>query len=261
MRLKAKYNGLKCLWCIWLWIALPSVCFANDYESALFAKANAYYAKEQYKEALKIYNRILNDGYHSAALYFNAGNASFKTGDVTTAIYDYEKAHKLAPGDDDIIFNIHFANLKTTDKVDEAPVFFLTSWWHKFMLSLSANALSLCSILLFMTASLCLIIYFFADAVAYKKVSFYLAVSLFFAGFFSLFVSVSQSSYFNNHREAIIFSNAVEIKSAPATQAKTVFLLHDGTKVGLLEENAGWVKIGMPNGNEGWLKATDVREI
>jgi tetratricopeptide (TPR) repeat protein len=139
-------------------IALPLVSFGNDDTQQLFEKGNSAYAKAQYKQALADYQQILNAGYQSAALYFNMGNASYKDGEVTTAIWYYEKAHKLSPGDEDINFNIRFANLKTTDKVDEPQEFFLTKWWRGFILSASLNALSLTSILLVLFGSVLLII-------------------------------------------------------------------------------------------------------
>jgi tetratricopeptide (TPR) repeat protein len=240
---------------------LPLACFANDEATAQLEKANALYTKSQYPEALTIYKKIIKEGYQSAALYFNTGNAFYKTGDIPSAILYYEKARKLAPGDEDILFNIRFANLKTTDKIDEAPVFFLTNWWNTIVLSLPVNALATISILCFLIASGSLIFYFFSEAVSAKKVGFYMAIILFSLGISSVFLSGSQVSYFNNHRQAIIFSSSSEIKSAPAAQAKTVFVLHEGTKVNVMETENGWVRITLGNGNEGWIKKTDERDI
>ncbi|MEO6980285.1 MAG: tetratricopeptide repeat protein, partial [Mucilaginibacter sp.] len=71
---------------------IPSVCFGADDMQALFKSADASYSKGQYQEALKTYQKIIDAGYQSVALYFNMGNASYKNGDVPSALLYYEKA-------------------------------------------------------------------------------------------------------------------------------------------------------------------------
>jgi uncharacterized protein YgiM (DUF1202 family) len=38
-------------------------------------------------------------------------------------------------------------------------------------------------------------------------------------------------------------------------------VLHDGTKVNVLDTNNGWIKIQLANGNEGWIQQSDIKEI
>jgi tetratricopeptide (TPR) repeat protein len=252
---------LKRILYLFIALVLPLLSFGNDQENALFAKGNADYAKAQYKEALATYQQILDNGYQSAGVYFNMGNASYKLDDIPSALLYYEKAHKLAPGDDDINFNLRFANLKSTDKVDEVPEFFLSRWWKGFILSFSVSALSVWSIIFILLGSCILIIYFFTGSVSVKKTSFYGSFIFFLIGIATVFIAGSQLSYFNAHRQAIIFSGSVNIKSGPAEQSNTLFVLHDGTKVNVLDNSNGWMKIRLANGNEGWIKETDVKEI
>ncbi len=240
---------------------LPMLTFGDNQVQSLFAKGNSYYAKAQYKEALNTYQQILDEGYQSAAVYFNMGNASYKTDDIPSALLYYEKAHKLAPGDEDINVNIRFANLKTTDKIDEVPEFFLANWWKAFILNFSVATLSMLSILLVLLGSGVLIIYFFTNSVSIKKSSFYASMLLFFLGVLTIFIAGMQISYFNGHRQAIIFSSSVVVKSGPVEKSGGIFVLHDGTKVNILDNSNGWLKIRLGNGNEGWIKATDVKEI
>lgn len=242
-------------------LCLPALSFAADSAEILFKAGNAYYAKANYKDALASYQKIVDDGNQSAALYFNMGNASYKNGDNTSAIFYYEKAHKLSPGDEDINFNIRFANLKTTDKIEEAPEFFLAKWWRSFFLALSLSALSVLSILLILIASGILTVYFFSYSVVIKKTAFYAAIVIFALGIFTIFIAGMQSSYFNSNRQAIIFSGSVTVKSGPADKAGNLFVLHDGTKVNILENNNDWIKVRLANGNEGWMKKSEVKMI
>ncbi|HTI58615.1 tetratricopeptide repeat protein [Mucilaginibacter sp.] len=243
------------------WFLLPLFCFGDSQAGERFLQANALYGKGQYSAAAKEYKKLMDDGYASAALYFNAGNASYKNGDIASAILYYEKARKLSPGDDDINFNLKYANLKTVDKVDAAPEFFLTRWWKGLILSLSLKTLSMLSIILVLAGSAALILYFFAEAVNIKKAAFYLAVALYICGLCAVFIAGSQSGYFADHRQAIVFTSTVNVKSGPAERASTLFVLHDGTKVDILDDNNGWVKIRLANGNEGWIQQPDIKEM
>jgi tetratricopeptide (TPR) repeat protein len=256
-----KYSMHKRLFYLLVAVILPLLSFGNDDAGSLFKKANNLYAKSQYKDALNTYQQIVDDGYQSAAVYFNMGNAEFKMGDIPSALLYYEKAHKLSPGDEDINFNLRYANLKTTDKIDAAPEFFLSRWWQVFILSFSAKVLSVWSIIFILLASGSLILYFFANSVAVKKASFYGALALFFLGIFLIFIANRQLSYFDDHKQAIVFSNSVNVKSGPVDKSGTLFVIHEGTKVNILDSNNGWVKISLANGNEGWVKTTDVKQI
>ena len=244
-----------------LLIVLPLMTFGNDRAGGLFEKANQYYSKGQYKEALNTYLGLINEGYQSTALYFNTGNAEYKLGEIPSALLYYEKARKLSPGDEDINFNIRFANLKTTDKIDAVPEFFLSNWWKKIILSIPLNTLGVSSVIFFLIASAILIFYFFANSVSQKKLSFYTSITLFGLGLLCIFVANRQANYFNGHKEAIIFSTSIAVKSGPVNDSGTLFILHEGTKVNVLESDNKWIKIRLANGNQGWINATDIKEI
>jgi len=244
-----------------LLFALPMVGFGKDTEQTLFDKGNAQYAKANYKAAVESYQKILNDGYQSKAVYFNLGNAHYKLGEIPSALLYYEKARKLAPGDDDINFNIQFANLKTTDKIDEAPQLFLVNWWHSIILVASVNTLATISILFFLAGFGLLAYYLFAQSISLKKASFYSGIVIIILGLFSTFIAGRQTAYFESHHEAIVFSPSVTAKSGPDNNAKNLFVIHDGTKVTVVENNSGWIKIRLLNGSEGWINLSDAKEI
>ena len=243
-----------------LLVVMPALSKASDFQ-ALFKKGNTAYGKEQYQEAIGIYQQILTDGCHASVVYFNLGNAYFKLGDIPSALLNFEKAHKLSPGDEDVNFNIYFANSKTSDKVEPAPEFFALRWWHDIILHYSISTLATLSILLFIFGSLLLIVYVYANIVFVKKLTFYLGVLLLLAGLSSVFIANRQQHYLNDYQQAIIFSGSVNVRSAPIDQAVTLFVLHEGTKVKILDDNNGWIKVQLANGTEGWIQQTDVKNI
>jgi tetratricopeptide (TPR) repeat protein len=256
MLLKMKFKLFKISICMISIFMLPPLCFGDE-----VLKGDAFYAGGKYKEAVISYQSVIAEGYQSAGLFYNLGNAYFKSGDIASALLYYEKAHLLSPGDEDINLNIRFANSKTTDKIDEAPEFFLAKWWTGFILAISADSLAILAVVLMLLASAFLIVYFFSKHSALKKVSFFSALGVFFLGLFSVFVAHSQVSYFNDNKQAIVFSTVANVKSSPAGQSATLFVLHEGTKVAIKETNGDWIKIKLANGNEGWLKVTDLKQI
>lgn len=254
-----KFNMLKRFLCLAM-IVFPLFSYSDD-ASTLFSKGNTLYAKGQYKEALVAYQQLVSQGYQSAAVYFNMGNASYKNDDIASAVLYYEKAHKLAPGDDDINYNLKYVNFKTVDKIDEVPEFFVTRWWHNFIQAFSTGALAAWSIIFVLLGSVFLILYFFAGTAGLKRASFYSAILLFFIGVIAVFMANRQLSYYEDHPGAIVFSPSVNVKSSPTDQANTLFVIHDGTKVNVLDNSNGWTKIGLANGNVGWIKQGDIKEI
>ena len=239
---------------------LPLVTFAADNMQAIFAKANAQYTKGQFKEAEAGYKQLVNGGYESAALYYNLGNAEYRLNDIASAMLYYEKAHKLSPGDEDINANIRFANQKLADKIDTSPELFFVTWWHSFILSFSANAMAVWSVILLILASAALTVYFFTYSVSVKKMSFYSALVTAVFAVITIVYTTSQSSYFAGNKQAIIF-NTVNVKGGPMESSSTLFVLHEGTKVNVQETGNGWLRIKIANGNQGWVKAADAKGI
>ena len=74
------------------------------------------YQKGNYQQAIKDYQEVLKEGV-SAEVYYNLGNAYFRSDNLTQAILAYERARILSPGDDDINFNLEFARSKTIQEM------------------------------------------------------------------------------------------------------------------------------------------------
>src|SRR5690606_3967693 len=84
-------------------------------------------------KAIEVYKDLINSGFEGTSLYYNLGNSYYRTGKIGLAILYYEKALKLSPGDEDIRHNLALANLKTIDKVESLPKFFLFEWWDSLL--------------------------------------------------------------------------------------------------------------------------------
>ncbi len=110
---------------------VPAILSAQP--QTFMERGNDYYQKQQYDKAVQAYNKVLNEGYESAELYYNLGNAYYRKGNLGYAILNYERALKLSPGDDDIRHNLALANSRTIDRINTLPDFFIFQWWESFL--------------------------------------------------------------------------------------------------------------------------------
>lgn len=258
MRNLLKYN----IGVVLLLLVLPFCVSAKEINAeALLTKGNEAYAKNKFQEAAGAYQQVLDAGYQSAAVYFNLGNASYKLGEIPEAILNYEKALKLSPGDADIQLNLQLANLKITDRIEAVPDFFLTKWWKAFIYFFSLSTLSVFTVVCFIAGFILLIAYLFLVAVWPKKLAFYAGVVALSLGLIFLIMSGMQSHYLNVSQQGIVFSGAADVKGGPGVKQKTLFVIHEGTKVTMQEQEGDWIKVVLSNGNSGWIKFSDIKEI
>jgi tetratricopeptide (TPR) repeat protein len=260
MELRRRYNRLMKAACALLLLALPLLSHAAD-NNALYDAGNAAYAKGKYSDAIDDYQKIVDAGYQSVPVFFNLGNAYFRQGDLPSALLYYEKAHKIAPNDEDVNFNIRFANARTTDKLEAPPEFFVTKWWDNFILFFSVGTLSVLSILVFVGGFLLLVLYLFSNNFIVKRSSFFVGLTAIFVGLVLIFMANRQENFFSDHHQAIIFGNSVTAKNAPDAGGKPLFIVHEGTKVNVLQETEAWMEVELPNGNAGWISVSDAKDI
>ncbi|MCC6384683.1 MAG: tetratricopeptide repeat protein [Bacteroidia bacterium] len=230
-------------------------------QQMLFDSANTLYQHQKYSEAVSLYNQMIQSGFVSAEIYFNLGNAYYKTADIPASILNYERALRLKPDDPDIEFNLKLANSLTIDKIEPIPQVFYKKWWKSFILKSSALKRALAASLLLWICFICVAAWLFIPPARIRKIAFSLSlVSLAFAtGLFLL--AYAQQHYLNNSKEGIIFQTNVYVKSSPDENSNNLFMLHGGAKVQLIDELNEWKRIRLPNGHEGWLRNEAVQKI
>jgi tetratricopeptide (TPR) repeat protein len=262
MTSKRMRNLLKYNLCALLLSVLPFCVSAKEIDAeALLRQGNAAYAKNQFQEAAKAYQQVLDAGYQSVTVYFNLGNANYKLSEIPEAILNYEKALKLNPGDVDIQQNLQLANLKITDRIEAVPEFFLVKWWKAVIYFFSLSTLSVLTITCFIAGFILLIAYLFLIAVTPKKTAFYIGVTMLSLGLIFMLMAGIQSHYLNANQQGIVFAGASDVKSGPDGKQKTLFVIHEGTKVTIQDQEGDWLKVVLMNGNGGWIKFADIKPI
>ncbi len=232
-----------------------------DTNDQLLQKADNFYLKAKFAEAAKIYEKVLSGNKESATVYFNLGNSYYKIGKYPLAILNYERAKLLAPGDEDINYNLSLARVHTQDKIQTVPEIFFMRWWHHLINLKSSNewgGFSLISFLLFLTA---LGFFLLTRSVLIKKTSFGFGILFVFLFLFSFGFGLTQRNRLNRHDEAIVFAQTVTIKSSPDNNGNNIFIIHEGLKVKITDQIGYWLEIRLSDGNKGWLPENSVVKI
>lgn len=227
----------------------------------LIQKANEHYTKEEYKKAIDGYNQILMAGIESPEVYYNLGNAYYKTNQFTLAILNFERAKLLAPDDEDIEFNLQVANQKVVDSIQELPGIFIVRWWNTLVNSQSTDSWAVISIIGFILFLTLVGLYFFAKSGDVKRISFWAGCLLILFSIFSWSFAARQKSRLVNHSYAIVMQPTVTVKSSPSEKGTNLFVIHEGLKVRITDKLGDWVEIRLADGNKGWLLVESIERI
>ncbi|MFA8434259.1 MAG: tetratricopeptide repeat protein [Marinifilaceae bacterium] len=225
------------------------------------SEANELYKKGEFEKAVESYQFVLNTGIESPEIYYNLANAYYKTGQVAPAILNYERAKLLAPNDKDIAYNLDLARKHVVDKLEVLPEFFITRWFKGLRTDLSADTWGLLSIVLFLSFLVCAGLYLFSHRGGIKKLGFFLGILALVFSFTFYNFGAKQNKVMTQRNQAIVFTPSVTIKGSPDESGTELFLLHEGTKVKIIDSLGEWRNIQLSDGNEGWLKKEDIQVI
>jgi tetratricopeptide (TPR) repeat protein len=225
------------------------------------SKAGKAYSSGQYSEAAEAYKSVIDGGYESSDLYYNLGNAYFKMQDYPNSILWYERAKKLDPGNENVDFNLNVANTKISDKIDPIPELFYKRWYKNLIFSLSVDTWARLTIISLFLSLAGFILYQISRILFLRKAGFWAGLSLVVISLFFLLFAWSGHYYLTSDDEGIVFSATITAKSSPDDNSTDLFVLHEGTKVVLLDNINGWYEIRIANGSVGWLPHTSLVKI
>ncbi len=228
---------------------------------SLLNLANNAYNQGLYDSAINTYNKILAQKVESAELYYNLGNAWFKKGEIPHAILYYEKAKKLAPNDEDINYNLGIANSMIVDKIEKVPRLFFERWWDYFYNLLGADQWAVIFLISWALLILMVGLFFLSSSRGTRKLAFFLGLLFMLTTAGSYGLAAQKHKHAVTHNEAIVFTPTITVKSSPTQTSVDLFVIHEGTKVKILDRVDNWLKIKISNGSIGWIPESSVEEI
>lgn len=248
-----------------LWVLLLLVGSARlvraDADQA-FARGNEAYLHGDYRSAIEAYEQVASFGIQGPDLFYNLGDAYFRAGNLGRAVYNYERALELRPGDEDVSYNLAAARAAAertaTDRIEGAekdPLFErAVAPFPLAMLSWSFLALYLgfFAVLIWLRS---LPLGLFRSGV--KAGCAFLALGTLGAG-----ALLGGKVYLTEHvPRAVVLDKAVDVKEGADETYHTAFAVHAGLKVRVVGHDQEWVKIRLANGLEGWVQESTVGEL
>jgi tetratricopeptide (TPR) repeat protein len=218
-----------------------------------FAKANQEYAQGHFKEAISSYKRLVRAGQWSANLFYDLGNAYFRTGDFGRAILNYERALALERHHPEASANLQIAR-------DEARALELRqNRLERYLQFAAVNQFCIGAAIAFWLALFGLVILIFA-----RRKSTALMAALFFCLFFSaasIYAVYTLERGSKGYGLAIVTGKDVQARLATADTANSVLALPPGSEIKVLSTRGDWIYAALPNDLRGWIPAKNAEQV
>jgi tetratricopeptide (TPR) repeat protein len=215
-----------------------------------FLAANKYYAEGKFVDAANAYEKNLTSGAVSPNLFFNYGNAEFKSGNLGKAIAAFRRAELLAPRDSEIRANLAFVRNQVQGTTVRENV------WQNWLGNLSLNESTVFAAIAFWLTFFLLAAKQLRPALAVKlkSATWIFAALTIFSG---TILGVQAANHFSK-QTAVVISAQATARSGPFDDAQNAFAVHDGAELSVLDRRDDWVQVADGSGKIGWLPVKQV---
>ena len=245
--MKARAFQIAFLFCA---LATSSVLGQADVE---FAKANQEYAQGHFKEAISGYETLVRAGQWSANVFYDLGNAYFRTGDFGRAILNYERALALEPHHPEATANLQIAR-------DEAHALELQPGrLERYLEFASVNQYTVTAAVAFWIAAFCLAVLVFTRRRSRATLTLLLVMLLISAGGIVATWQLERGS--EGSALAVVTGKDVQARLATADTANSVLALPPGSEVKIVSTRGDWIYAALPNNLRGWIPAKNAERV
>ena len=247
---------------VFLLLTAPFAVFSQDGNGYDKELGDAAYAESNFNDAITIYEAVIAEQGGSLPLYYNLGNAFFRSGMVGKSILSYERALRFDPTDKDTKANLEYALSMTKDEVAEQYELFFVTWFKAIVNTLSITSWAVMAVVAFILMLLLLLFFFFNQRAGIRKTALVFVV---FSLFVTIFANVAAShiyNYMNDDSEAIVMREEAYLKSTPDNSGTELIKIHEGRKVKIIDDTMReWKEVELEEGTVGWLPAVAIERI
>lgn len=261
---KKNTSAVKAMILIMSMLMIPGLTHAENtaYLDSLWNKGVQAYTDGRWSECTESLKALESVGVVSPELYYNLGNAYFKSGDYPHAILYYERTLKISPSFEDARINLDFANSLIRDKIDAVPEFVLKSWARKVCYLMPSDFWAVISIVLFAAALALFLVFRLGASRGLRRTGFYCSIVALILSASSFGMARWQRNSYLRADGAIVMKPVASVKSSPSRDSsKDLFVLHEGTKVTVLDTVGEWKNISLSDGRQGWIEESDMEMI
>ena len=215
--------------------------------------ADSAYARADYENAIKLYSKVAEQN-PTCDVCYNLGCAYYRADDMAHSVLWFERALKLEPSNRDVLFNLEMARTKTVDKIIPQHEFILFTYFKAMTNWFSLRIWTIVALMSFILMLVSLLFFFASDSISLRKSAFSSAILLLLVTILSNVCAVQQRKFKQTHSSGIITSPAVTVKSTPADNGNDLFVLHEGSKVEILDGSLKeWCEVSIADGKQGWI--------
>jgi hypothetical protein len=239
-------------------IALAAILWALTGGSAFaqtdFDRANQEYAQGHFKEAISGYETLVRAGQWSANVFYDLGNAYFRTGDFGRAILNYERALALEPHHPEATANLQIAR-------DEAHALELQPGrLERYLEFASVNHYTVAAAVAFWIAAFCLAALVFTRRRLRATLTLLLVTLLISAGGIVATWQLERGGS-EGSALAVVTGKDVQARLATADTANSILALPPGSEVKILSTRGDWIYAALPNNLRGWIPAKNAERV
>jgi len=220
-----------------------------------FAAANEAYTQGRYEQAVEGYQAVLDAGSASGALYHNLGNAYARLDRVGPAVWAYERARRLRPGDPRLRHNLEYVRRRAGLPPRGLPargLAALVAGWSPLLL-FGVGVLALGAGLLGAV--------FRGGPDQYLAWRMPSAWGLVAAGLLLVAVALGTSYVQAHERRAVVINETALLRTAPNETTAPDSTLREGTMVEVQAPQGPWRCVRLGDGTIGWLPADALNEV
>jgi len=229
---------------------IPACLSAAD-PAAAFDAANKLYEKRNYTEAAVAYEKLIENGQVSGAIYFNLGNAFYKAGQNGRAIAAYRQAERLAPRDPSLRFNLQFVRNKVNGS-DSFP----DPWWQRWLNRLTLNEWTVLTAIAVWTWFLLLAITQWRGELK-RTLRVYIRITGATGGLLAVCLVAMLYHYYTN-QPAIVIAREAIVRNGPLDESQSAYSVQDGMELTVLDHKDDWLQVSDARQRIGWLKKAEV---
>jgi len=127
---------------------------------------------------------------------------------------------------------------------------------------MDSNAWAACFIVFLALTLAMALLFILSPSVAGRRTGFFTGLVMILFAAFSLTFSIWQKKDYMRADDAIVMRPVTSVKSSPSSEAsKDLFILHEGTKVKIIDEVGSWNNIELADGRQGWIPSGDIETI
>ena len=239
-----------------LFLSLPLLAVEVE-TSKIYENGMDAYRKGQYDLAIQEFESILLNNWDSPELYYNLGNAFYRSGNIAGAVWAFESCLKLFPTHEDAKYNLRLANLKVIDRMDlpEPPIYL--KWYLSIKEQFTPSTWINISLFIFLIFSIIMT----AFRMTSSSILQHLRGSILVLFFVSLFLTMHSMWTDNSLSLGVIYAAKVEAHSEPNVFSTRLFEVHEGLRVSIGHTVDNWVEIELLDGKTGWIENNQIRLI